>query len=71
MFTELKARRIASRLVDSYPEISREAARARTRRILGQYPHLSAEYAADALIRGERTARLFERQCARASETRS
>lgn len=61
MFRKLKLRRIARRLVESFPEISREVARDRARRLLEQHPNLSVEYAGEALVRGERIARMYER----------
>ncbi|WP_406161075.1 hypothetical protein [Streptomyces canus] len=61
MLTQLKAWRIARRVTDAFPEISRETARARARRLLTQYPRLSVEYAGESLVRGERIARMYER----------
>lgn len=60
MIRTLKIRRAARRLVDEFPEIPPEQARDRARRVLRQYPALTAAHVADSLVRGERTARVYE-----------
>lgn len=61
MLTRLKVRRIARHLVDEFPEITTETARNRARRLLTQHPALSVGYAGEALVRGERIARMYQR----------
>lgn len=69
MLKGLKTRRVARQLTDAFPEITEETARSRARRFLTRHPGLSIDYAAEALIRGERTARLYERSIRRVEMT--
>jgi hypothetical protein len=56
----VKVRRVARHLTDEFPEITQERARDRAQRLLTRHPRLSTGYAGEALVRGERTARMYE-----------
>jgi hypothetical protein len=68
MLKSLKIRRAAAKLVDAFPEIPVDVARARASRMVETYPHIGTDRVAEYLIHGERIAIFFEEALSRTGE---
>lgn len=60
MFKARKIRRAAAHLTATFPEITREEATTRARRMISQYPRTSAAMIGDYLVHGERVGRVLD-----------